>query len=51
MQTLNVDEVCQIRVNSRNLGFTQTWENNTKSPCPKQKRNMTPLFCVDLTFE
>ena len=51
MQTLNVDEVCQISVNSRNLGFTQTWENNTKSPCPKQKRNMTPLFCVDLTFE
>ena len=51
MQTLNVDEVGQVRVNSRNLGFTQTWENNTKSPCPEQKRNMTPLFSVDLTFE
>ena len=26
--------------------------NNSKaSPCPKQKRNMTPLFRVDLTFE
>ena len=51
MQTLNVNEVCQVRVNSRNLGFTQTWENNTKSPCVKEKRNMTPLFWVDLTFE
>ena len=44
MRTLNANEVCQVRVNSRNLGFTQTWENNTKSPCPKQKRNMTSLF-------
>ena len=51
MQTLNVNEVCQVRVNSRILGFSQTWENNTKSPCAKQKRNMTPLFWVDLTFE
>ena len=51
MQTLNVNKVCQVWVNSRNLGFTQTWENNTKSPCAKQKRNMTPLFWVDLTFE
>ena len=51
MQTLDVNEFCQVRVNSRNLGFTQTWENNTKSPCPKQKRNMTPLFWVDLIFE
>ena len=51
MQTLNVDKVCQVRVNSRNLTFTQAWENNTKSPCPKQKRNKAPLFWVDLTFE
>ena len=51
MKTLNVNEVCQVRVNSRNLGFIQTWENNTKSPCSKQKRNMTPLFWVDLIFE
>ena len=39
MQTLNVDEVCQVRVKSRNFNFTQTLKNNTKSPCPKQKRN------------
>ena len=44
MRTLNVNEICQVRVKSRNLGVTQTWENNTKSPCPKQKRNMTSLF-------
>ena len=48
MQTLNVNEVCWVRVNSRNLGLTQTWENNTKSPCAKQKWSMTPLFWVDL---
>ena len=30
MQTLNVDQVCQVRVNTRNFGFTQTWENNAK---------------------
>ena len=51
MQTLNVNEVCQVRVNSRNLGFTQTWENNTNSIFVKQKRNMTPLFWVGVTFE
>ena len=50
MQMLNLD-VCHARVNSRNFGFIQTHENNTKRPCPKQKRNMTPLFWVDLTFE
>ena len=50
MQTFNIGEVCQVRVNSRNFGFTQTWENNTKS-IPKQNRNMTPLFWVDLSFE
>ena len=38
MLTLSVDEVCQVRVNSRNFGFPQTWENNTKSPCPPKKR-------------
>ena len=51
MRTLNVNEVCQIRVNSRNLDFPQIWESNTKSPCAKRKRNMVPLFWVDLTFE
>ena len=51
VQTLNVNEVCQVRVNSRNLGFTQTWENNTESPFAKQKRNVTPLFWVDVTLE
>ena len=44
MQTLNVNEVCQVRGNSRNLGLIQTWENNTKSPSPEQKRNMIPFF-------
>ena len=48
MQTLNVNEVCWVRVNSRNLGLTQTWENNTKGPYAKRKWNMTPLFWVDL---
>ena len=51
MQTLNIKEVCQVRVNCRNFGFTQTWENNTKSPCANQKRNVSPLFWVDLNFE
>ena len=51
MQTLNVNEVCQVRVNSRNFGFTQAWENNTKSPCANQKGNVTLLFWVDVTFE
>ena len=52
MQTLNADKFYKISVNSRNFGFIQTWGNNTKvSPCPKQKRNVTPLFLVDLTFE
>ena len=51
MQTFDVNEVCQVRVNSRNFGFTQTWENHTKRPCSKQKLNMTSLFWVDLTFE
>ena len=36
MQTLNVNEVCQVRVN-RNLSFTQTWENNNKIPFAKDK--------------
>ena len=43
MQKLYVSEVCQIRVNSRNLGFTQTWENNAKTPCPKQKKKHDSL--------
>ena len=51
VQTLNVNEVCQVIVNYRNIGFNQIWENNTESPCAKQKRNVTPLFWVDLTFE
>ena len=57
IHTLSVDEVCQVRVNSRNFGFTQTWKNDiyfslTKvNTCPKKKRNVTPLFWVDLTLE
>ena len=31
MQTLNVDQVCQVRVNSRSFGFTQTWKIILKS--------------------
>ena len=37
MQTLNVNDFYQVRVNSWNLGFTQTWENNPKSPWVKEK--------------
>ena len=48
MQMLNVNEVSQVRVNSRNLGFTQTWENNTKSPCAKKKFNSLVLSRSDL---
>ena len=51
MQTLNLDGLCQVRINSRNFGFIQTCENSTKRPCPEQKRNVTPLLLVDLTFE
>ena len=45
---LNVNEVCQVRVNSRNLGFTQTWENNAQSPCAKEKCNSLVLSRSDL---
>ena len=38
----------QVRVNSRNLGFTQTWENNTKSPCAKEKCDSLFLSRSDL---
>ena len=52
MQTLSADKFYQVSVNSRNFGFIQTLGNNTKvSPCPRQKRNVTPLFWVDLTFK
>ena len=34
---LSVDEVCQVRVNSRDFGFTQTWENNTKVHVPNKR--------------
>ena len=44
MQTLHVNKVCQLGVNSRNLGFTQTFENDAKRSLAKQKRNMTLLF-------
>ena len=37
MQTLNLDEICQVRVNSRNFGFTQTCENNTKVHVPNKR--------------
>ena len=39
---LNVDEVCQVRVNSRNFGFTQAWENNTKSPFRNKRETRLP---------
>ena len=48
MQTLNVNDVSQVRVNSRNLGFTQTWENNTKSPCAKEECDSLVLSRSDL---
>ena len=37
MQMVNLNDISQVRVNNRNLGFTQTCENNTKSPCAKKK--------------
>ena len=37
MQALNVDEVCQLRVNNRNFGFTQTWGNDTKVRVPNKR--------------
>ena len=48
MQTSNVNGVSQVRVNSRNLGFTQTRENNTKSPCAKEKFDSLVLSRSDL---
>ena len=48
IQTVNVNDVSQVRVNSRNLGFTQTWENNTKSPCAKEKCDSLVLSRSDL---
>ena len=48
MQTVNINDVCQVRVNSRNLGFIQTWENNTKSPCAKEKCDFLVLSRSDL---
>ena len=47
MQTLNVNEVCQVRVNSRNFSFTQTWENNDKIPCVKEKYDTVVLSGSD----
>ena len=44
MQTLNVGEVCRLRVNSRNFGFTQTGENNTKVHVPNKRE--TWLFVL-----
>ena len=37
MLTFNVDEIRQVRVNSRNSGFTQRWENNTKVHGPNKR--------------
>ena len=48
MQTLNVNDVCQVRVNSINLGFTQILENITKSPCAKEKCDFLVLSRSDL---
>ena len=50
MQTLNLDEVCHVRVNSRNSEFTQTWENNTKSTCPPKKDKHDSLVLSRLKF-
>ena len=47
MQTLNVNEVCQVRVNSRNLSFN----GKMIIKFHVAKRNVTPSFWVDLTFE
>ena len=44
MQTLNVDEVCQVRVNRRNFGFIQTWGNNTKVNVPNKREMWLPCF-------
>ena len=44
MQTLNIDEFCQVRVNSSNFGFTQTWENNTKVHVPNKRKTLLPCF-------
>ena len=51
MQTLIADKFDQVSVDSRNVGFFQTWEMILKQVCPKQKRNVTPLLSVDLNFE
>ena len=48
MPMLNVNDVRQARVNSRSLGFTQTWENNSKSPCAKEKCDSLALSRSDL---
>ena len=48
MQTLNVNDVCQVRVNSINLGFPQILENITKSPCAKEKCDFLVLSRSDL---
>ena len=44
MQTLNIDEFCQVRVNSSNFGFTQTWENNTKVHVPNKRKTLLPCL-------
>ena len=46
--TLNVNDVCQARVNSRSLSFIQKWENNSKSPCAKEKCDSLALSRSDL---
>ena len=46
MQTLNVNEACLVRVNSRNLSFTQRWENN-KIPLAKGKYDSLVLSRSD----
>ena len=49
-ENVNVDKVCQVRVNSRNFGFTQIWENNTSMAQTKEKHDCLVLS-RSLTFE
>ena len=48
MQTFNIMDISQVRVNNRILGFTQILENNTKSPNVKKKFDSLVLSTSDL---
>ena len=57
MQTWNIDKVCQVRVNSGNSGFIQTWQ--VRSYGGKEGRRKPPLpflkikkeFFINFSFE